>query len=352
MLKLYKTLFQQLDYTNIDYCIYKSLNHLEDDLNGLRGDIDILASEQDKDSFLKIANQCGFCCKKVNDSHFYLLGIDLETHKMVMIDLSTVIYAGKKPFKPFSLTVCMKKLSINNHDIKILSEIDYIPLMFLIRVMSSSEKLKDLEELQDYFLRNNSKINKKGYVHSVIEDSIACWSDVEKSIIEAKSWRELKNKYMLKATALYRIDRIKFLSSRFILFNKALNKVKKIFDFPPYRVRKGRLIAFIGVDGSGKSSTINYLKKLPYFKLTGVKRIYFGSNEYWVPGLHFLLIRSADWSKYLKILVGTLALIDRQLRSVGAYYHLLIGNTVLADRYVFDEFIGRKMSLQNGGAEK
>ena len=75
--------------------------------------------------------------------------------------------------------------------------------------------------------------------------------------------------------------------------------------------------------------------------------MYFGSNEYWLPGLSFLLAKSVNWPKYLRVFFGTLALIDRQLRSLGVCYHLSIGNIVLADRYFYDDLISRKVNIEN-----
>ena len=56
--------------------------------------------------------------------------------------------------------------------------------------------------------------------------------------------------------------------------------------YPSNKIRnRGFLVAFVGVDGAGKSSTVEYIENLEFFKNTGIKRVYFGNNEYWIPGL-------------------------------------------------------------------
>ena len=51
MLEIYKNLFDQLNNSKIAYSVYKSLNHLDEDLNGIRGDIDILLNEKELSGF-------------------------------------------------------------------------------------------------------------------------------------------------------------------------------------------------------------------------------------------------------------------------------------------------------------
>lgn len=68
MLEIYKNLFDQLNDNKIAYCVYKSLNHIDEDLKGERGDVDILLNENDIDSFDSIAFNNNFfkVQKKIN----------------------------------------------------------------------------------------------------------------------------------------------------------------------------------------------------------------------------------------------------------------------------------------------
>jgi len=348
MLKIYEFLFQELSSLEINYCVYKGLNHLSNDLEGARGDVDILTSKTSLSSFLDIALKAGFKFNKVNEDHFYLFGLDLDTHKMAMIDLSTNIFSGDKRFKPLVLSLDVEKLSIDYREVNTLSMVDYIPLIFLIRLMSKGEITKDLDEVKRYLLNQYLRDVEAGYIQSQVEGSIASWEEIISSIIVAKDWDELRQKYAFKAKSLFKVNKLRLVKSKFKHITKAIRMLRRNLFFPPYRVnKKGHLIAFLGVDGSGKSSAVGYIMNLPYFKATGVKRMYFGSNEYWLPGLSFLLAKSVNWPKNLRVFVGTLVLIDRQLRSLGACYHLSIGNTVLADRYIYDDLISRKVNIDN-----
>ena len=312
MLKIYEFLFQELGSQEINYCVYKGLSHLSNDLEGTRGDLDILVGETSLSSFLDIAVKAGFKFNKVAEDHFYLFGIDLDTHKMVMIDLSTNIFSGDKRFKPLVLSLDIEKLSIDCREVNTLSMIDYIPLLFLIRLMSKEAISKDLDEIKRYLINQYSTDVEPGYIQSQIEGSIASWQEIIASIIAAKDWDELRLKYAYKAKSLFKVNKFRLLKSRFKLITRAIGKLRRTFFFPPYRInKKGYLIAFLGVDGSGKSSAVNYIMNLSYFKATGVKRMYFGSNEYWLPGLSFLLAKSVNWPKYLRVFLEPwLSLID------------------------------------------
>lgn len=347
MLSIYKNLFTELNSNKIKYCVYKGLNHLTEDLDGERGDLDIIIEDQDKTRFLNIAHEHNFLISKVNNDHFYLFAIDLPTQKTVMIDFSTKIYAGPKPFKYLWMKLDFNKIKINTDIVPILSKNDYTLLMFLIRIMSRSEKREDLLELKD--LIHNSELNESYLMNSINHHSGKSSEDLIGDITNANNWDSLKEGYSSELKKIYTYRFSVYLNSKIPIFFKIKQKVKRLLGFPSYRVNKrGRLIAFMGVDGAGKTSAVDYVLNLDVMKHTGVKRIYFGSNEYWIPGLHFLLIKSQNWPSLFRLPIGTLSLLDRQFRSLNLIYHLMLGKTVLADRYVYDEFIGRKLQVQDG----
>lgn len=272
MLDIYKKLFDDLNEKEILYCVYKGLNHLQEDLRGERGDIDILLSEKDFEKFDAIASKNNFFKVRTQEQPYYYMGIDELTHKFVMLDVSTYVQFGAKPYKPYSVYLDMDKLSLNKvfDSVQVLEKVDYIP-------------------------------------------------QVEKS---AKL--EFKQKYKS-------------------FFGK-IKAIQRRLKLPPYKIRdKGFLVAFVGVDGAGKSSTVEYVQKLDFFKFTGIKRIYFGSNEYWIPGLMFMFQKEFN-NKYIRLLLSSLVSIDKQLRIIKALYYIYMGNIVLADRYYYDNEIGKEMN--------
>ena len=111
--------------SHIDY-----LNHLEEDLNGERGDIDILIDKNDLDFLTKIIEQYNFFIDLSSNGPFYYMGIDKDTHKFIMLDVNTKIQFGPKPYKPYSFLFTSNELDIITDGVKILNKNDYIPLMF------------------------------------------------------------------------------------------------------------------------------------------------------------------------------------------------------------------------------
>lgn len=344
MLKIYEKLFKELNNSNINYCIYKGLNHLEEDLNGERGDIDILIDKNDLDFLTKIIKQYNFFIDLSSNGPFYYMGIDKDTHKFTMLDVNTKIQFGPKPYKPYSFLFTTNELDIMTDGVKILNKNDYIPLMFLMRITSLSEKKEDLEEIKEYL--RNKDIHDAFIVNFINHKLNLKWEEVSQEILKAQDWKILKNQYEKDVIKIANQDTILRLKQK---FKKLLGKIRGLklkLKFPPYRIRKkGHLIAFVGVDGAGKSSTVEYIENLDFFKYTGVKRIYFGNNEYWIPGL-LKLLKKPHRHKLLNILLSILALLDRQIRIFIAIYYMKLGNVVLADRYFYDDMIGREINKE------
>lgn len=341
MLEIYKNLFDQLNDNKIAYCVYKSLNHIDEDLKGERGDVDILLNENDIDSFDSIAFNNNFFKVQKKDKPYYYMGIDKVTHKFVMLDVNIQIQFGPKPYKPYSFFIEVDKFSsrIEYDRVKVLDLVDYVPLMFIMRVASLSEREQDLIELQELI-----KVHKieNSYILSILKEKFSLdWNIVSQDILKSRSWQELKEKYLTKVIRnSNQNSKLVFKQKLKFLFGKIKGIQRKV-KYPSNKIRnRGFLVAFVGVDGAGKSSTVEYIENLEFFKNTGIKRVYFGNNEYWIPGLQRLLKKEVK-NKFLKLLLGTFSLVDRQLRILIALYYMQLGNIVLADRYIYDDEIGR-----------
>ncbi|QLE78514.1 hypothetical protein FLM55_01655 [Francisella sp. Scap27] len=344
MLKIYKDIFDQLNRNNVQYCVYKSLNFLQEDLKGNRGDIDILIDKKDLDVFTTTLKKKSVFLSFKSDKPYYFIGIDQQTHKFILIDLNTNIQFGPKPYKPFHVNIDFDKLKIVKfNQLLLLSDNDYIPLMFLMRILSLSEKQQDLNEIKEYLI--NTSIQ-DGYIKTLVESIVGDdWQNIVVNILKSASWKDLKGHYSRLVQDNVNTDNILYLKQSFRYFLTKMAAVKnRIFKKPNYRIRKrGCLIAFVGVDGAGKSSTIEYVCNLKFFNLTGIKRVYFGNNEYWIPGLLWLLEKQYK-NKYLRLLLSTLVLVDRKLRIYIAKYYMLMGNHVVADRYFYDDLIGKELN--------
>ncbi|SDB36784.1 hypothetical protein [Bauldia litoralis] len=112
--------------------------------------------------------------------------------------------------------------------------------------------------------------------------------------------------------------------------------------------KRGFMVAFVGVDGAGKSTAVLDVMADPAYRNIGVKRVYLGSNEYWIPGalrLNAVLI-SIPVLKYISI---SLLILDRQLRLFRAMYFRWRGCLVLCDRYFYDDIIGHRLARERAG---
>jgi thymidylate kinase len=345
MLKVFKKVFTELNVIGIDYIIYKSLNCLKEDLMGLRGDIDVLVEEAQLKRFKTVLNDnfFFFALNKSKKGPSYFLSLDLETHNLVMLDVNTKIQFGSKPFKPYILHLKLKdfKIFLNESDLKLLHHEDYIPLMFMMRVVSKSEKIIDLNELKDFIKSKN--ILSSHSLDNLEKMTNQSWSEISNNILKASDWSLLKNEYSQSIISKSAKNKCFSFKNKFPKFFIKINWLKtKYLNYPSYRIRsKGFLVAFVGVDGSGKSSLVDYISNLEFFKLTGVKRIYFGNNEYWIPGLVFMLKRNK--SKLLRVFFRAIATIDRRGRMLYAKHLIRRGYVVLADRYFYDDLIGEEL---------
>ena len=344
MLKIYKDLFDDLNKNKITYCIYKGLNHLEEDLNGERGDIDILINKNNFNIFVKILRKNSIYLSSKSKSPYYFVGIDKDTHKFILIDMNTKIQFGSKPYKPFFIDINYDNLKIcdNKNNIKLLDNKDYMPLMFLMRILSLSKKQKDLQELQMYLKENKLE---NSYIKNLLEKIMQKdWNYINEKIINSSSWNDLKYRFQEQVKANVKKDILLDIKQRFKSIFTRFSTIKKILKIPSYRIRKkGYLVAFIGVDGAGKSSTVDYICSLDYFKFTGVKRVYFGNNEYQIPALSFLLNKKYK-NNYIRLFINGLTLIDRKFRIYIAKYYMIMGNIVVADRYYYDNIIAQKIN--------
>jgi thymidylate kinase len=350
VLKILKNVFERLNEENIDYIIYKGLSHLDEDLNAKRGadgDIDILISKDSLNQFYKIVKSFTIFRGIRHTQNNSCIVFDEDTKKIIFLDIDIKIKSGDRPYKPYFFEISFNKLSVKLiNRLKLLDFKDYIPLMFLMRVTSPSPTERNLEELQK--LLNHYDCIKNSYLEIMVEDFAQDnWNNIKKNIIKANNWQELEQRYKEEVLNSFHINYKLFYKQKMQKSIYLLERAKnRIFKTPPFKIRKkGHLVAFIGVDGAGKSSTVDYILGLEYFKYTGIKRIYFGNNEYWIPGVVWGLNNTKN--RWVKIFFALLAHADRSLRSLYAYYYVKRGFIVVVDRFYYDDFVGQEMSKKN-----
>lgn len=353
MLQIFKKLVYQLNSVNCTYCIYKGLDHLYQDLNGERGDIDIVVKRSDLDAFEKAALGAGFYrAKNFIGLPKYYFGKDYQTGKILMLDVVTSIELGVKPVKIIKITPDWSRITFDiKHGLRILSASEYLPLTLMLRLSSQSPEQSELGYLKD--LINN--LNRLDYETSFFGEMVKGISalankDIYDMLKISQNWGEMQLEYK-KFIYSYFLRNIRARVVNKIIYysgyglRKAYYLVGRLTEGPMCRIRnKGQLVAFIGVDGAGKSTIVDNLMANEFNKRTGIKRIYFGGGEFWIPGvvkLNGMLSKIPLVHFIPKVLMN----FDRKARLYIALFYKRKGYIVVCDRYFYDDEINREMAL-------
>ena len=354
MLEIYQQLFKELKKTQISCYVYKGLDHLPQDLDGERGDLDIIVNRADFPEFKEVLFRVGFMMVRTRNAPYYFFSRDPATGRFVMVDAETSLRFGRKPRRAFRLNSDWTRIQMDEQlSVPVIAEPDYIPLMLMMRLTSASPKPADFEEIKNSLSTHGVEFFRDSYLGS-LADSINSKGGV--SLLEAATfatgWKKLQDAYRTKllrmiAGGALPCEWLKWKERTGSLILRWKARLRHLFKLPPNVVRKrGWILAFIGVDGSGKSSLVDSILEDYYFKTTGVRRVYFGSNEYWIPGvlrLHGFLHRLLRPIPVIRGIPGLLLNLDRQLRVLFALYYRFQGKIVLCDRYYHDDEIGRRI---------
>ncbi|MEO1927631.1 MAG: P-loop NTPase fold protein [Nautiliaceae bacterium] len=225
----------------------------------------------------------------------------------ILIDIDINFDIETKFFHTYFYDVFIKgelKLKYFQNPLKYKNHINCIRYMFLLRGFNR-KYLKFFLEHKDFILEN-------GY----------CLKYLTKSPFkkEFESFDDFLN--VIKRNWKYMIKYIKF---------KYLIRYVKVKFFK----KRGKVIAFIGVDGSGKSTVIKILKE--YF---GYKTFYLGDRSIKFSKLYKI--------KYLKPISIFIQYFEKLFRVLYIKLLTLKGNHILTDRYYFENNIsGTKGIIYN-----
>lgn len=289
-LQPYRNLFRALEQSGVRYTVFKSIEHIEQDLLGCRGDIDMLVHCEDVTKLVESAQTNGFILfskRDIRKNIFFMVGWDSDQDKLLILHLHTQpVLVRKRRF--FFLTF------LYPFDNELLncpkgSEINIAPSEWVEKFEADRQDAKP-------------KINKNAFV-LLIE-------------LLRSDFRPFKLSWFASVkqtiTQISTMLRIKILGTR--------NR------------KKGLLFAFIGVDGAGKTSLLQDLCESPFLASEfAVKKIYFGCNDYIIPGLNYLYSKKVN-----NMFVNAIATCDQKTRLIPALWHIALGRIVLADRYFYD----------------
>jgi hypothetical protein len=348
MIKCLESLFLYLHKENVRYVVFKGVNHLSHDLHTAKNDIDLLVDEVHLQKAFEVLAACGFVRAKSSDRHNYVfLTYDISVHKQVMVHVCTKVTCGDKPMKPYTLPLSTFQIILDgvfiyyNHvPIRVLPRSDEVLLAFMIRLCKCVNTKQNI-----YFIQSNiqrCEYNSANYIHRVFHLFFCKGSSFREvcNYIYQHEWYVVRLCFFKKLRGFLYINYFCLFSqmSKIYYISKA---VQKLLQLPNYRVHKGLFVVLVGVDGSGKSSCVQQLVQNNFLKNTGIKSIYFGNKDYWLPGVSVLL--KSDFP-FLRLCGNLLSKVDRQLREVAVCWWLFRGYTVVGDRYFYDDVIGYELN--------
>lgn len=306
MLKISKDLFNRWNEANLLYCHWKSNEHLLPGLDG-ETDLDVLLSKDNKAAGEDILKNLGFLhCKSQYGSRYPgvddWIGFDKDTGSLIHLHLHYELVTGHKGMKEYSLpwrTVTLKTRVLNEDysvytiepNLELVTLYTRIGLKAdfksLIRCHKGKFKLpKDIKREIDW-LKERADMeqvrqlfdfyygNKAGEIFEIVKKDRIASSDY----LKLKKISESIFKKNSRVKCFRRLCEIFFFAyQRWI--KKLIRKFYPIISKKIPISGEGISIAFIGQDGSGKSTVTSDIKKWLTWKIEA-NRFYLGSGDHY-----------------------------------------------------------------------
>ena len=302
MLKSIERVIKALEERDIKYCHWKSNEHLAEALEG-DTDLDVLFDPTQRVQLEMVLDECGLKRFRSTPLMQYnaiedFIGFDKETAKIWHLHTHYRMTLGEKHLKGYTVTLWGKLILDNRRKdelgIYCSAEVDEM-IMLLVRM---SMKLRwrdcgrgigkdDCKELA-WLLKRINKIDienrAKLFVGEKAATEIACLINGRE--LTKKSQLKRLRRLLLKELKLY--TGYTSLGSCWMRHKREwfwlVGGVKRRMGINSYVANRrvspngGNVIAFLGCDGAGKSTTLAYIKKELNKKLD-VATIYFGSGD-------------------------------------------------------------------------
>lgn len=300
MLDISKKTFDLFSENNINYCHWKSNEHLVEGLNGIT-DLDILADRDSYNEIVKILMDLGY---KKGNTIFYLnyssiedyIGFDKGTGKIVHLHMHFELMIGKKFVKgihlPWEQVIYETTIVDRDTNIKIIDPNIELILLFV----RNYSKKNIVHKLKGKGLSGDDKVEFKWLKSRVKKEKLIGFStnlhlkNIGERIhiyTEKQSNKNLKAVYREIGIVLkelyffnnikqnYKYFTYKIIAAKNLVLHRYFNKPNV------YRrglIEGGTIIAFLGVDGSGKSTLINEINRWMSWKVD-TYNLYFGSGD-------------------------------------------------------------------------
>lgn len=300
-LRIVRDLLNELN-KNVEYCHWKSNQHFSKALQGI-DDLDILINRNNTNELLIILS-------KLNFKHFYTpaartyvgiedwMGFDEDTGKIIHLHLHYNLVVGEKHLKgfhlPFEFDILSNRVYNEEYGVYFSSFYDEL-LMLLLRVSIKKRKrdffkkkyIDDVTYEEFYWLKENcsdfvDKVNSNKLFTDRLKRNLVLTFEKNLSKIQISKLNKiiysdlscysqgckLSNTMRRNVREVIRINlelKKRFLGSKYTLLRRRSAK-------------GGIIIAFLGSDGAGKSSTIHEIE-LWMKKFMDVRYFYLGSGD-------------------------------------------------------------------------
>lgn len=368
MLRICEEIFTELNRNAVNYCHWKSNEHLMEGLDGIT-DLDLLVCEEHKDIFaqilsknncIKVSPQYGSRYPKVEE----WVGYDERSGKLIHLHVHFLIITGTKHVKEYILP--WHELALNT---KILDETGSVYIMephleIIILYMRIVLKESGLIGQMNQFEPEKGYCREIAWLKERIDNQKLetllgqIWEENQAEVLEiiTKKRPAKRDFAVLQELARQKVqsmqqeaalkNKYKHTIRKQVVNTKALLKNK--FELVPFTKQKtlclgGVSFAFIGCDGSGKSNLTNEICKWLSWKLD-CQNYYFGMGDRYKKPFIFKLSK-CNWlpeeiRKGCSLLFYYLVSVrcKRMHRAMEAYVKK--GGIAICDRYPQTQYKG------------
>lgn len=301
MLKTISKMLKQFDSNDIVYCHWKSNEHIIPALNG-DTDLDVLFDYSQRLELEKVLSECGLKRFRATPLMQYngiedYIGFDKETAKIWHLHTHYRMTLGEKHLKGYTITpwskLILDKRVKNENGIYVSSPEDELTLLLCrialkIRFRDKNKKLGADDKAEIAYLL--SRVNKEVFYERAKKFTNREIAEALSKIIKEKL---SKKSQFIKLQKQLRKQLKPFTQySKLRSFNKRTKReifwlmggIKRRTGLNNYKANRrispagGCVVALLGCDGAGKSTTLNYIKK-ELNKKIDVVEIYFGSGD-------------------------------------------------------------------------
>ena len=306
MLKISKELFTAWNEANLLYCHWKSNEHL---LAGLEGetDLDVLLSCNNKEAgeevlrrldFLQCKSQFGSRYPDVDD----WIGFDKDTGRLIHVHLHYGLVTGHKGMKEYSLlwtdkALCTRVLNVEYGIYTIEPNLEMVTLFTRIGLKADFRSIircrigkfqfpKDVKKEIDWLKCRVDMKKIRLLLDSYYGDNADVMFElIKKDVLKSTDYLRLRK---ITESTFNKCSRVKsFMRIREVSFfayqrfgKRIIQKIRPVISKKTPVSGNGISIAFIGQDGSGKSTVTNEIKKWLTWKIEA-ERFYLGSGDHY-----------------------------------------------------------------------